>query len=133
MANDDGGRGYIVRRRAQLVAAALASVGGCTPQCNPLVCLSAMPADTGSPPVNPKQTLVGVARSGKAGAVIVVNDDPVYVEGLTEWPEAWVGKQVAVTGTVVERRGLPPTPPPKEAGIVGDYRVIEDATYVLIE
>jgi hypothetical protein len=140
VASDDG-RGHIVKRRAQLVAAALASVGGCAPECNPLVCLSPAPPDlrtAGPSAARPaqadggiQQTLVGEARSGKAGAAIIVDDAPVYVTGLDEWPPGWSGKRVVVTGNVVTRHGLPRSPPPTEGGIVGPYRVVENATWQL--
>jgi hypothetical protein len=132
-------RKTILERRARLVAAALAGLGGCTPQCNPLVCLSVVAPDAGTPApsgsspsdAGAKQTLVGIARDGKAGPAILVDGEPVYVKGVDAWPKEWIGERVSVTGHVRTRQGLPEKPPPKEGGIVGPYRMIEDATYEL--
>lgn len=138
-------RSYIETRRARFIAATLAgSLSGCG-QCNPLVCLSPMRVspdggtDAGAVPApadaSVRQTLVGLARDGKAGPAIIVDGAPVYVVGLEAWPEAWVGRRVEVTGDVVERQGLP-DPAPGElpvAGIVGAYRVIENGSWRLLD
>ncbi len=140
--SDHGRR--IRQRRARFVAAALAgaSTGGCG-QCNPLVCLSPVhvPPDGGATDAGAAtstaatQTLIGVARDGKAGPAISIDGVPVYVMGLEAWPEAWLGKRVEVTGQVVERPGLPAPQDgePPVAGIVGPYRVIENGSWRLLD
>ncbi len=45
--------------------------------------------------------LSGVARNTKRGAVLLVEREPVSVDGLTAWPEEALGKEVAVGGQLV--------------------------------
>lgn len=145
--HDDDSRKRIAERRARFMAAAVAGIGAASltacSQCNPLVCLSPAPIDAGPPldagaggsDAGATETRVGIARNGKAGAALVIDDVPVYVIGVDEWPDDVVGARVAVTGKVRTRQGLPPVPPsePQVAGIVGPYRVIEDASWRLAD
>ena len=49
-------------------------------------------------------TLHGTALDARAGAIVLLADGtPVYLAGTMEWDEAMVGREVAVTGTLVSR------------------------------
>ncbi len=74
--------------------------------------------------------LDGTARNAKAGAVVVVEPDesPVYLSGLTEWPEGLDGKKVRVEGTLTEQKWIPdPVAPNGEIsqGAEGNQWVLE--------
>lgn len=68
-------------------------------------------------------TLEGTPANAKLGALLVGQDDQVWIDGLEEWPrevfgEDGKGKRLRVTGTVVIRQDLPayvqkPGEPPK--------------------
>lgn len=51
--------------------------------------------------------LAGVARDAKGGAVLLVEDTPVYLVGLERWPAEVHGKRVAAGGTVALTQHLP--------------------------
>ncbi len=51
-----------------------------------------------------KVTLPGRAANAKAGAVVLVEGEPVYLEGLSEWPREASGKEVEVSGTLAEEK-----------------------------
>jgi hypothetical protein len=52
-------------------------------------------------------TLVGEAQSLKEGQRLVGKDFVIWIDGLKHWPDEVVGKQVSVTGVVIERYDLP--------------------------
>lgn len=142
---EDDARDRILERRARFAAALVAGIGASSITACPTACLK-MPLperDAGTtdgdaasgPEAGARETLTGVARDGKGGPAIVVDGTPVYVRGLDAWPAGWVGERVEVTGVVITRPGLPEPAPgePAIGGIVGPYRVIEDATWRLVE
>lgn len=51
--------------------------------------------------------LHGTAGNAKAGAVLLVDGSPIYLEGLASWPEGWSGASVRVMGTLRERKMIP--------------------------
>lgn len=51
--------------------------------------------------------LAGVARDAKGGAVLLVEDTPIYLVGLERWPAEVHGKRVAAGGTVALTQHLP--------------------------
>lgn len=51
--------------------------------------------------------LVGLADDAKAGAVLMVDGAPVYVDGRGDWPPALKGKRVALGGRLIQREFLP--------------------------
>lgn len=57
--------------------------------------------------VGEARTVVGVARTAKLGAVVVMDSDMVWIDGLDAWPDDIEGKSVRIVGTVVERKDLP--------------------------
>jgi hypothetical protein len=146
----DPHRQRILARRARLVAAAVAGLGGLGAsgcgRCNPMVCLEPPPApatpaaptgatrgSAASPTPATKQpshqTVTGEAQNGKAGAVVIVDGGPIYVQGLDAWPDAWLGQQVEVSGTLIEYQGLDPQAAREMQGIVGTYQVLERSTW----
>lgn len=52
-------------------------------------------------------TVVGEAQSLKEGARICGKNFCIYIDGLDSWPSELYGKQVSVTGIVIERHDLP--------------------------
>jgi hypothetical protein len=52
-------------------------------------------------------TLVGEAQSAKLGARLCGKDFDIWIDGLERWPDEVYGKQVSVTGVVIERYDLP--------------------------
>jgi hypothetical protein len=65
-------------------------------------------------------TLTGTAVDAAAGAIVSLDDRPVYVAGLRRWPSELFAQKVEVSGTLVFRER------PQEAKI---HRV--DAAYAL--
>ena len=54
------------------------------------------------------EVISGTAENAKAGAVLVADDgSPTYVEGLSEWPEHLLNKNLSLTG-IVKREGFYP-------------------------
>ena len=50
----------------------------------------------------------GVAQDAKMGAVVVdAQNQPIYIQGLESWPQEFSGKQVVVTGMLVQKKYLP--------------------------
>lgn len=78
----------------------------------------------------------GTARDAKLGAVLVVEGEPLYVDGLASWPDELHGKQVELEGTLQQRK-LAPDPlvgPEGEqsAGMQGMAWVVTDPRYKLV-
>ncbi len=146
MTHDDSTRARILARRARFTAAVIAGIGAAV-ACGRSAfqpCLSPIPPDPDDAAADAASeggaervpdVLTGIARDGKGGPAIEVDGAPVYVLGLDAWPSEWVGKRVEVTGFVETRPGLPEPAEGEEpiGGIVGPYRVIEQATYRLVE
>ncbi len=57
--------------------------------------------------VNKTVTLEGKAVDAKAGAVLLVNENPVYIGGLDHWPQDFIDKQVALSGKLVFKSYIP--------------------------
>jgi hypothetical protein len=53
-----------------------------------------------APLAGAKVTLTGRAANVKAGAVVLVDGEPISAAGLTEWPREASGKELEVTGTL---------------------------------
>lgn len=51
--------------------------------------------------------LRGVAKNAKGGAVVVIDEVPIYVRGLDGWPSDALDKRVVVHGTLDEKAYLP--------------------------
>jgi hypothetical protein len=77
-------------------------------------------------------TVEGRALPAAAGAVVRVDDLPIYIQDLTTWDEELNLKMVRVTGVlrrrpgVEELRGEPPEPGP------GETFALEDAHWELL-
>ncbi len=80
-----------------------------------------------------KVELPGVAHDAKGGAILLVDDGPIYVRKLDSWPTAMRGKEVVVKGTLKSMKLIPsPERSPTGAisqGAEGDQWVLEDATW----
>ncbi len=88
------------------------------------------------PSYGKKTTIVGIARDAKAGAVIIVNNEPVYIQGLESWPGRFSGKKVKATGVLREKKHIPdPVNANGEItqGAWGKQDVLEDAKWELVE
>ena len=46
---------------------------------------------------------IGIAHNAKDGAIVLVDDAPIYIEGLWEWPEHVLGATVRVNGQPTRR------------------------------
>ncbi len=77
--------------------------------------------------------LQGVAQDAKGGAVLLVDDHPLYLLKLAAWPEATRGKGVTVKGTLKSMKLI--ASPERNAkgelsqGAEGNQWVLEDPTY----
>jgi hypothetical protein len=87
---------------------------------------------SGSESQSPKArtiTFRGTARTGAAGALILVPDElPVYVGGLRRWPAELEGVEVEVTGTVHIQEAQVESGA-RAHGLADDVRVVEDASW----
>lgn len=61
--------------------------------------------------------LSGIAENGKAGALLTIGEQPIYIEGLESWDESLYGKKVTVEG-VLRRDEIF-----AQSGILGDVPV----------
>lgn len=81
------------------------------------------------------KTLRGVAKNAKAGAVLLVDgsDMVVYLEGLSEWPEALLDQRVEARGRLVEEKFIPDPGPDEHGaysqGAEGAQTVLKTPTY----
>jgi hypothetical protein len=87
---------------------------------------------SGSESQSPKArtiTVRGTARTGAAGALILVPDElPVYLGGLRRWPAEVEGVDVEVTGTLRIQEAQVESGA-RVHGLADDVRVLEDATW----
>jgi len=79
-----------------------------------------------------KQTIRGVARNAKNGAVVVADDIAIYILGLECWPDEVYGKKITVTGILRKRKIIPD--PINEKGEIctgcwGEQDILEDAKW----
>lgn len=80
-------------------------MGRCTLQQMHLLLLLALSALAGEAAVT---QLTGVARDGKGGALLVVDDGrALYVSGMPAWPDGVVGLRVRAEGRVASERYVP--------------------------
>jgi hypothetical protein len=74
-------------------------------------------------------TVRGTARTGAAGALVLVPDElPVYVGSLRRWPAELEGVELEVTGTV-RIQAAQVESGARVQGLADDVRVLEDATW----
>lgn len=80
-----------------------------------------------------KVTLSGRAANAKAGAVLLVDGEPIYLKGFAEWPKDASGKELEVTGTLKDEKLIPsPVKGPKgeiSQGAEGSQWVLEGAEW----
>jgi hypothetical protein len=83
-------------------------------------------------------TIEGTARNAALGAVIVKkSNEPVYIDGLTEWPPDALGKPVRAKGVLKEKK-LAPDPVVDEKGnishgMAGLATVLEKAEWSVVK
>jgi hypothetical protein len=53
------------------------------------------------------RVLVGIARDAKAGAVVVTDGGPVYIDQLDAWPPDLHGRRVRVKGRLADVKRIP--------------------------
>jgi hypothetical protein len=82
-------------------------------------------------------TIIGTARNGKGGALILTKEDSVYyVDGLDSWDGAINGREISVTGILkietLSTNEMKNVEGEWKAGIVGDKKIIHHAKWKLI-
>ncbi|MFX1258603.1 MAG: hypothetical protein ACFFAN_12130 [Promethearchaeota archaeon] len=83
-------------------------------------------------------SLVGTAKDAKGGAVLLIsNEDPIYIKGLSFWSAELIDKQVSAIG-VLKKEKIIPDPKIDEngsisQGAIGIQLVLEKAKYSLKE
>jgi hypothetical protein len=97
---------------------------------------SATPDATHVVPENTFMSFTGVAANGKRGAVVLVGADVFYLDGIDAWPDEAVGKQVAVSGTLVYEK-LGPDPViadngDRTQGMEGEASVITNPSWSIV-
>jgi len=50
--------------------------------------------------IGQRVVLKSVAANGKAGALITIQEQPVYIEGMERWNESLLGRKVTVEGVL---------------------------------
>jgi hypothetical protein len=48
-------------------------------------------------------TVQGIAQNAKLGAIVMVEDLPIYITGLDAWTNGVDGKPISITGTLKTR------------------------------
>jgi hypothetical protein len=64
--------------------------------------------------VGKRVTVRGLAETGAGGALVEVDGEPIYLQGLRRWDAELEGRQVEVTGTLTVRA---PTGGPGPGGL----------------
>ena len=57
--------------------------------------------------INTIASLEGKAANAKAGAVLLLSDNPVYIEGLDYWPQNFIDKQIVLSGKLTLKKYIP--------------------------
>lgn len=99
----------------------------------PLLAWLAGCATTPETPMTTTTSLVGTAENAKGGAVLLVDDTPVYIEGLDAWPDALLHAKVKATGVRARKQYLPEATVDATGavsqGAAGQQDVLERATW----
>lgn len=84
-------------------------------------------------------TIRGAAWDGAAGALVMVDGTPIYVDGLEAWPDGLADRQVEVTGTLRSRASQVPEPDEDDDddpfplhGVDSETYVIDDARWAAV-
>lgn len=78
--------------------------------------------------------LRGLAKNAKAGAVLLVAGEPIYVAGLDAWPSELLDREIEASGQLVERKQIPDPVAPDGSiaqGAWGTQKVLEHPSYAL--
>lgn len=79
--------------------------------------------------VGEQVTLTGTALNAALGAIVSLDEVPVYVAGLRRWPEEVTGHEVDLTGRLVFRSAPDPEGPVVHKP--GDSYAVRDASWTL--
>ena len=82
--------------------------------------------------------VTGIAKNGKAGAILLTSEDEVYyIEGVHSWEEAIYNKKIEVTGKIqqetFEEEALKNEKGEYSQGMMGEKKTILSPTWKLIE
>ncbi|MFX1274274.1 MAG: hypothetical protein ACFFBP_07605 [Promethearchaeota archaeon] len=76
-------------------------------------------------------TLVGIAKDAKGGAVLVVNDMPIYIKGMSLWSPDLFNKSIKVKGILRKEKMIPDPFTDENGGIsqgsIGKQYILENA------
>jgi len=80
--------------------------------------------------LNKEVILTGMTKDAKGGAVLIINEIPIYIEGLSLWPDKYFGKMIKVRGKLKDKKMIP-DPYIEEngaisQGAIGNQLVLED-------
>ncbi len=74
--------------------------------------------------------LTGMAKNAKGGAILLINEMPIYLKGLSSWSMVHFGKIIKVKGTLRDEKLIPdPHVDENDAisqGAIGNQIVLED-------
>lgn len=77
--------------------------------------------------------LSGIARDAKGGAVLLINGEPIYLQGVDSWPDSADKKIVSVGGKLVSKQYLPEARTDAKGaisqGAVGSQTVLENPVW----
>ena len=57
--------------------------------------------------LNKEVTLTGMAKDAKGGAVLLINEMPIYLKGLSSWSDDHFGKIIKVNGLLRDEKMIP--------------------------
>ena len=80
-------------------------------------------------------TFRGMACDARAGAIVLLPDEtPVYIAGLTSWDDTHSGNEVEVTGRLEHKPSRIPKIPPggEQYHGLGETFVLEDASWTVV-
>ena len=80
-------------------------------------------------------TLTGMAKDAKGGAVLLINEIPIYIKGLSSWSVEYFGKVIQVKGILRDGKIIPDPYIDENGGIsqgaIGRQYVLEN--YEILE
>lgn len=84
-----------------------------------------------------KITLTGIARNGKAGALLQTDEGVFYIDGLSAWNEGLLNQNAEVTGSVeiekADEQDLINEPGEWRTGISGEKKTLVGAMWKIVE
>jgi hypothetical protein len=84
-----------------------------------------------------KITITGLARNGKAGALLQTSDGVFYIDGLSAWNDGLLNQNVEVTGVVkiekADEQDVTNEAGEWRAGFSGERKILVGAMWKLVE